>query len=175
MRRAVTTCWWRSFSAVIAAAPDARLDALRRDDMGRDLALRLGKALADRPSLRLEIAGSSDADADREGIRRAQLDSAVRAQKARDLARRGEAAVGGLDTVKLDAKEYETFLRVAYREAKFPKPRNAVGMLRELPVAEMETLMLTHSTVTAEDLRELATARARAVETYLVNQAALSP
>ncbi|MBY0437473.1 MAG: hypothetical protein K2W80_04705, partial [Burkholderiales bacterium] len=134
----------------------------------------LGKALADRPSLRLELAGNSDAVADREGVRRVQLESAVRAQKARELARRGEA-VAGLDAVKLDPKEYETFLRAAYREAKFPKPRNAVGMLRELPVPEMETLMLTNTTVTADDLRELATARARAVETYLVKEAALSP
>jgi len=134
----------------------------------------LGKALADRPSLRLELAGSTDAEADREGVRRVQLESAVRAQKARELARKGEAVVG-LDTVKLDPKEYEAFLRAAYREAKFPKPRNAIGMLRELPVPEMETLMLTNTAVTADDLRELAVARARAVETYLVKEAGLSP
>jgi hypothetical protein len=134
----------------------------------------LGKALADRPSLRLELAGVVDAERDREGLRRAQLDAAVRAQKARELSRRGEA-VAGLDTVRLEPKEYETYLRAAYRDAKFPKPRNAIGMLRELPAPEMETLMLTNTTVSPEDLRELATARARAVETYLVKEAALSP
>ena len=134
----------------------------------------LGKALADRPSLRLELAGGVDAERDREGLRRAQLDTAVRAQKARELSRRGEA-VAGLDAVRLEPKEYETYLRAAYRDAKFPKPRNAIGMLRELPAPEMETLMLTNTTVSPEDLRELATARARAVETYLVKEAALSP
>jgi hypothetical protein len=134
----------------------------------------LGKALADRPSLRLELAGGVDAERDREGLRRAQLDTAVRAQKARELSRRGEA-VAGLDAVRLEPKEYETYLRAAYRDAKFPKPRNAIGMLRELPAPEMETLMLTNTAVSPEDLRDLATARARAVETYLVKESALSP
>jgi len=143
-------------------------------DAARKRLATLGKALADRPSLRLELTGNADAERDREGFRRVQLDAAVRAQKARDLARRGEP-VAALDAVKLDPKEYETFLRAAYREAKFPKPRNAVGMLRDLPVPEMETLMLTHTAVTADDLRQLATARARAVETYLIKETALSP
>jgi hypothetical protein len=134
----------------------------------------LGKALADRPSLRLELAGGVDAERDREGLRRTQLDTAVRAQKARELSRRGEA-VAGLEAVRLEPKEHETYLRAAYRDAKFPKPRNAIGMLRELPAPEMETLMLTNTTVSPEDLRELATARARAVETYLLKEAALSP
>ena len=134
----------------------------------------LGKALADRPSLRLELAGSVAPEGDREGYRRMQLDAAVRAQKARDLARRGEAVAGG-EAVRLDPQEYETYLRAVYRDAKFPKPRNAVGMLRDLPVAEMETLMLTHTAVTADDLRDLATARARAVENFLVKEAGLSP
>ncbi len=134
----------------------------------------LGKALADRPSLRLELAGGVDTERDREGLRRAQLDTAVRAQKARELSRRGEA-VAGLDAVRLEPKEYETYLRAAYRDAKFPKPRNAIGMLRELPAPEMETLMLTNTAVSPEDLRDLATARARAVETYLVKESALSP
>jgi uncharacterized protein involved in outer membrane biogenesis len=147
--------------------------AVLSDAARKRLAL-LGKALSDRPSLRLELAGHADAERDREGFRRMQLETAVRAQKARDLARKGES-VAALDAVKLDPKEYETFLRAAYREAKFPKPRNAVGMLRELPVPEMETLMLTHVTVTADDLRQLATARARAVETYLIKETGLSP
>ncbi len=134
----------------------------------------LGKALADRPSLRLELAGRVDAERDREGYRRARLEAAVRAQKARELVRRGEA-VAGLDTIGLEPKEYETFLRAAYREARFPKPRNAIGLLRELPVAEMETLMLTNTPVTAEDLHELSVARARAVEAFLVKETSLSP
>jgi hypothetical protein len=134
----------------------------------------LGKALADRPSLRLELAGRVDVERDREGYRRARLEAAVRAQKARELVRRGEA-VAGLDTIRLEPKEYETFLRAAYREARFPKPRNAIGMLRELPVAEMETLMLTNTPVTADDLHELSVARARAVEAFLVKETSLSP
>ena len=134
----------------------------------------LGKALADRPSLRLELTGRVDAERDREGYRRAQLAAAVQAQRTRDLVRKGESTVG-IGTVPLEPKEYENYLRAAYREARFPKPRNAIGMLRDLPVPEMETLMLTNTPVTPDDLRELATARAQAVENYLVKEAALSP
>jgi hypothetical protein len=134
----------------------------------------LGKALADRPSLRLELTGRVDAERDREGYRRAQLAAAVQAQRTRDLVRKGESTVG-IGTVPLEPKEYENYLRAAYREARFPKPRNAIGMLRDLPVPEMETLMLTNTPVTPDDLRELATARAQAIENYLVKEAALSP
>ncbi|MFN9124166.1 MAG: DUF748 domain-containing protein [bacterium] len=134
----------------------------------------LGKALADRPSLRLELTGRVDAERDREGYRRAQLAAAVQAQRVRDLVRKGESTVG-IGTVPMEPKEYENYLRAAYREARFPKPRNAIGMLRDLPVPEMETLMLTNTQVTPDDLRELATARAQAVENYLVKEAALSP
>jgi hypothetical protein len=54
----------------------------------------LGKALADRPSLRLELTGRVDAERDREGYRRAQLAAAVQAQRVRDLVRKGESTVG---------------------------------------------------------------------------------
>jgi uncharacterized protein involved in outer membrane biogenesis len=134
----------------------------------------LEKALADRPALRLELTGSVDPEADRDALRRSHVDTAVRAQKARDLARRGETAPA-IDEIKLDPKEYETFLRLAYREAKFPRPRNAIGILRELPVPEMEALMLADAQVGDDELRQLATARARSVEAFLIRNKEIGP
>jgi hypothetical protein len=55
-----------------------------------------------------------------------------------------------------------------YRAADIPKPRNAIGFPKDLPRAEMETLLLTHSTVSDEDLRLLAERRAQTVRANLV-------
>ncbi|MBC7780886.1 MAG: DUF748 domain-containing protein [Proteobacteria bacterium] len=134
----------------------------------------LGKALADRPTLRLDLAGGVDASLDREALRRAQLDTLVRAQQARDAARKADETTQPGDTA-LGAKDYETYLRAAYRDAKFQRPRTAIGLLRELPVSEMETLMLANIEISDDMLRALALARARAVEAFLVNQTDVSP
>ncbi len=45
----------------------------------------LGKALNDRPSLRLEVAGRVDPQQDREGLKRAYVDGRVKAEKAKRL------------------------------------------------------------------------------------------
>jgi hypothetical protein len=42
-----------------------------------------------------------------------------------------------------------------------------IGMAKDLPVSEMEKLMLTNMKITDEDLTTLATERARAVRDYL--------
>jgi hypothetical protein len=54
-------------------------------------------------------------------------------------------------------------LKQAYGREKFPKPRNVIGLAKDLPVPEMEKLMLTNATITDDDLRQLAIRRARAV------------
>ena len=98
----------------------------------------------------------------------------MRAQVARDRARRGEAAPP-LGQLVPSREEYEAALRVVYRHAPIARPRNALGLTRDLPVPEVETLLIPASQVTDEDLRELAAERARAVEAWLVKDAGLSP
>ena len=60
-------------------------------------------------------------------------------------------------------------LALAYKNETFPKPRNIIGLAKDLPDAEMEHLILTHIEVADDDLRELATQRAQAVEDYLLH------
>jgi hypothetical protein len=62
---------------------------------------------------------------------------------------------------EISAKEYPVLLERVYRAEKFPKPRNMVGMVKGLPVEEMEKLILANSTVDEEDLRSLADRRAK--------------
>jgi hypothetical protein len=127
----------------------------------------LAKALDERPGLKLDASGRVDPQADREALKRIALERQVKAAKLRDTG--GKAAdADSLDDVTLEPKEYEKYLTAAYRAAKFERPRNAIGMLKELPVPEMEKLMLDNAQVAEEDLRQLAEARAQAAKTWLV-------
>jgi hypothetical protein len=144
------------------------------DEAGRSRLASVGTGMAERPSLRLELSGRVDPEADRAALRLAKVQAAVRAQVARDRVRRGEAAPPLAQLVPT-REEYETALRAVYRQAPIARPRNAIGLTRDLPVAEMETLLLTASRVGDEDLHALATERARAVEAWLVGDAGLSP
>lgn len=126
----------------------------------------LAKALADRPSLKLEIAGRVDPATDREGLRRASIDRKVRALKLNDTVKKGESVDPA--SIVVTAEEYPELLNRVYKEEKFPKPRNLVGLQKDLPVEEMEKLMTTNAQVYDEDLVELGNQRAQSVKDWLL-------
>jgi hypothetical protein len=127
----------------------------------------IAKALTERPSLKLDVTGRVDTETDREGLKKTSLERKVKAQKQKDTVKVG-AAAGALDQVSVEPAEYPKYLAKAYRDEKFQKPRNVIGMAKDLPVPEMEQLMLTNAQVTEEDLRQLANQRAQAVKDYVV-------
>jgi Domain of Unknown Function (DUF748) len=128
----------------------------------------LAKAMNNRPALRLELSGRVDPATDLEGLKRVSIERKVKAQKLKDLSGKGEASKS-VDEVRLESSEYPQYLREAYRQETFPKPRNAIGLVRDLPVVEMEKLMMQHATVGDEDLRQLANQRAQTVRDALVS------
>lgn len=128
---------------------------------------KLSKALVDRPGLRLEMASRVDPERDHEGLKRARLDRKVRAQKQQELTRKAIES-GSAEAVRIAPEEYPALLERAYRAEDFPKPRNMVGLVKRLPVEEMEKLMLAHSSVSDEDLRDLGERRAHAVRDWLI-------
>jgi hypothetical protein len=83
----------------------------------------------------------------------------VKAQKLKETLKKGDEG-DSLDSIQIAPEEYKTYLTRAYKEAKFPKPRNVVGLQKDLPVEEMEKLMLTNLQVTEDDIRQLAKQRA---------------
>jgi hypothetical protein len=129
----------------------------------------LAKALGDRPALKLDVAGRVDPATDREGLSRAAVEREVKAAKLKEITKGGEAA-GSLEQVTLAPDEYAKYLAAAYRDAKFEKPRNIIGIARTLPVPEMEKLMLANASATDEDLRLLANRRAQATKDWLVGK-----
>lgn len=135
----------------------------------------IGKALNDRPSLRLEISGRIDPATDADGARRVWLDQRVAEAKQRDLRRsaqsgsQAEEGEGGDQgaRVTVSKQEYPKYLEAVYKRESFKKPKNFIGLNKSLPPAEMEKLLLENAPVTDAELRALADQRALAVKQSL--------
>lgn len=142
-------------------------------EAGRARLKSLTKALYDRPGLRMDIEGYVDPEQDREGLKKAELNRKLRAQKLNDLIGRGQAAT--LRDIRIEPGEYEKYLALAYRAETFPKPRTAVGVPKGLPPAEMEKLILTNIPVGDGDLKALAARRAANVKDALLESGEIPP
>ncbi|MGH8684098.1 MAG: DUF748 domain-containing protein, partial [Nitrosospira sp.] len=129
----------------------------------------LSKALTDRPALKLEIMGRADPEHDPEALKRTMLERKVKAQKLSENVKKGEAG-GSLEDVELTPEEYAKYLALAYKEEKFAKPKNVVGLTKSLPVPEMEQLMLANISAGDTEMRDLAERRAIAARDWLVEE-----
>lgn len=128
----------------------------------------LAKALSERQALKLEITGQADPEIDREGLKRVALERLVR-QERRKAQPDDDSAEALADA------DYPTYLTRVYKAAKFPKPRNVIGLPKDLPVEEMEKLILANTTVSEEDVRSLARRRAENVQVWLTEQGKIAP
>jgi hypothetical protein len=135
---------------------------------------RLIQILSERPSLKLEIGGIVDPDADRQGLRDYLFERMLKQQKLTDILRQGRQAPA-VDDIVIAPEENHAYLVKAYRAMDFDKPKNALGLLTALPDADMQKLMLAHLTVTDGDLSDLAEARAREVRDRLVASGKIDP
>ncbi len=134
----------------------------------------LGKALKDRPSLKMDIEGFVDREQDREGLRTTLFLRKLKVQKLNESLKKGGAAIP-VDDVKIEPAERDRYLKMAYDAETFPKPRNIIGFAKSLPPAEMEKLILTNIEVRDEDLRLLASRRANAVRDTLLKSGDVTP
>ncbi len=137
------------------------------DKTAQDKIASLVKALENRPALKLDVTGRVDPETDREGLRRRSLERKVKAVKFQKLAARGDGP-SSLDEVRVEPAEYPKLLKQVYSEEKFPKPRNVVGLAKDLPVPEMEKLLLANASVSDDALRQLGIRRARVVADAIV-------
>ena len=137
---------------------------------------KLAKVLADRPGLKMEIKGFVDKARDPEGYRQEQLDRKLRNEKflylvKEELTKEGDSS----ETVQVAADEYAGFLKAVYKKEKFPKPRNALGLVKDLPDNEMKKLIIANTVVGESELQSLARERAAAVINHLVAKGGLPP
>jgi len=130
--------------------------------------LTLAKGLNDRPALKVEIKGFVDRERDAEGYRSELLSKKMKQEKYRELAKAGKVAQGqSPEQVAIQPNEYSRYLKAVYLKEKFPKPRNFIGMLKELPDAEMQKLIIANTVVGDQELKQLAADRVAAVRNFL--------
>ena len=143
-------------SSVAFAPGSATLSPEAQQNLGK-----VAKALVDRPALKLTVTGTANLEAEREGLQRERLQQLVRAEK-----RRAQPD----STEPVTADEYPALLKAAYDRASIPKPRNLVGIAKDLTVPEMEALLMANQPATEAMAAELAAQRGHAVQSYLAAQ-----
>ena len=117
------------------------------------------KALADKPSIRMDLIGRVDPAVDEPALRTRYVDRLVKQQKIKDVVGNGESV--DLSTVTVDPKDYDKYLTKAYKSADFKKPRNFVGLTKSLPDDDMKSALAANAPIDDASLRAArATARA---------------
>lgn len=149
-----------TFSRVEFAPGRAALSQEALDALGK-----LAKALDDRPALKLDMAGWVEPDTDREGLKHEKLAEKILARKLAQGADKGQSLDEAAWAMTAEARI--KLLGQVYDREKFPKPRNAIGLQKTLPPAEMEKLILANIPINDDDLRNLGLRRATVVKDAL--------
>ena len=161
----------QDFSVIQFPAGSSNLPA----EEGQKLS-QMAKALADRPGLKVEIKGFVDKAKDPEGYRQEMLSRKLRNEKFLFLVKEGQVKSGdSAETVQVLAEEQSKFLKAVYKKERFPKPRNAIGLVKDLPDNEMKKLIIANSVVGENELLSLARERTAAVMNYMVAKEGLPP
>jgi hypothetical protein len=120
------------------------------------------RAMQDRPVLKINLAGLSSGAAEQVDYQRGRVHAAVMAEH-----RRRQPASTALSPDALPRAEYETALKTVYSASKIKKPRNLIGMAKDIPAAEMEALLMADVGVSDDTWRQLALSRAQRVKDHL--------
>ncbi|NML31533.1 DUF748 domain-containing protein [Paraburkholderia antibiotica] len=123
------------------------------------------KALADKPSIRMDLIGRVDPKVDEPALRTQYVDQLVKQQKIKDVVGNGESV--DLSTVTVDQKDYDKYLTKAYKSADFKKPRNFIGLTKSVPDDDMKSALAANAPIDDAALRQLAQQRAQSVQQYL--------
>jgi len=134
----------------------------------------VAKALYERPALKMDIRGNVDFHQEKEVLHNLRFEELLKNEKYKKLSRKKDEAIP-LEEIIIAPDEYETYLKAAYKEATFDKPKNILGLAKRLPSEEMEQLLRDNIIITEDDLRLLAIKRANAVKAFLVEAGPVEP
>jgi hypothetical protein len=128
---------------------------------------KVAKALADRPALTLTVSGESRLEVEKDGWKRERLNQIVRSEKRRQAIAAGASPSA---EVVVGAAEYPALLKEVYLRTDIVKPKNVVGLAKDLPASDMEALLLASITVADDAMQQLAVRRAVVVRDYLAGK-----
>jgi len=127
---------------------------------------KVAKALTERPALRITVVGTASLEHEREAYQRQRLRDLAQAEKRRTAVRGNQNAA---DVTPVTDAEYPELLVAVYKRADIKtKPRNMVGLAKDVPLKEMEDLLIASIPVDEESIRRLAVERGGAVRDYLL-------
>ena len=130
---------------------------------------KVAKALTDRPSLKMTVTGAADPQSEREAFQQAALDARLLAERRKELARGGATTEAVDATTTVAGEDRLRVLKEVYRQTSLPdKPRNLIGMAKDIAPAEMERLLKTRLLPSVDAMRELALQRGLAVRDALI-------
>ena len=131
---------------------------------------KVATALADRPALQMTITGSADAQAERADWQRESIEAQLQTMARDDALRSGKAASApAAAPAALPPATRSALLKTLYARTRLPdKPRNALGIAKDIPDADMEDLLRKNVAVSDEAMRQQALARAIAVRDALI-------
>ncbi|WP_348703883.1 DUF748 domain-containing protein [Acidovorax soli] len=132
---------------------------------------KVAKALSERPALNLTLTGWADPQAEKAALQAAQVDALIQAERRRELRRqqlgsgRGVQAAAGegaeAPLPPLSEAERLRLLRQVYQASNLPgRPRNLLGLLKDVPPEQMQSLLAAAQVADAEAMRQLALQRA---------------
>jgi len=128
------------------------------------------RSLSERPGLQMTVTGAADPQTEREAMQAAWLDERLAAELRKEGLRAGDATVAAASArASLGPEERARLVRRIYGDSKLAnKPRNLVGLAKDIPVPEMEALLRASYQVNADNARELALQRGLAVRDALI-------
>jgi hypothetical protein len=140
-------------SAITFEPGSAELSAGAKESLDK-----VAKALTDRPALQMTVVGTSSLEKERDAYQRQRVRQLAYAEKRRVAVRGGQT---GTDVAPVTDAEYPELLTAVYKRADITKPRNLVGLAKDLPLKDMENLLFASVPVDEESMRQLAVARGR--------------
>ena len=153
-------------SMVSFAPGSATLSAEARGGLDK-----VAKALLARPALKMTVVGTASLEVERDAFKREQLQALLLAEKRRAQpdapSSAGPAVAASAAAGAISGGDNPVWLKAVYKRADFPKPRNLIGMAKDLPAPEMEALLLANLSATESAMQELAVRRGVVVRDYL--------
>jgi hypothetical protein len=148
-------------SAVVFAPGSSELSTTAMEGLDK-----IAKALVTRPTLNVTVVGTANLDKERDAFKRENLKALMRGEKRLRAVVTGQAVA---TKSEITDAEYPALLKGVYRRADITKPRNVIGLTKDVPDAQMEALLLASIPVNEDSMRALALQRGVVVKDYLAS------